>query len=185
VSPDRKTLTLERLRLVDEALRHALAGGRAPLVLAGVSYLRALYERVNHYPYLLSAGVGGSPRDITLEQLRQRSWEIVEPVLRQPEALAANQYLRLRGTGRTMTRPAEVYAAALEGRVETLFVSSDVSGWRPSNGGPAVVRLAEAMTDGELVDLAALATLRNSGSVFAVPDRRMPEQTLAAAVLRF
>ena len=185
VSPDRKTLTLERLRLVDEALRHALAGGRAPLVLAGVSYLRALYERVNHYPYLLSAGIGGSPRDITLEQLRQRSWEIVEPVLRQPEALAANQYLRLRGTGRTMTRPAEVYAAALEGRVETLFVSSDVSGWRPSNGGPAVVRLAEAMTDGELVDLAALATLRNSGSVFAVPDRRMPEQTLAAAVLRF
>ncbi len=185
VLPDRKTLTLERFRRVDQALRHTLGGEQAPLVVAGVSYLHALYERVNNYPYLLSAGVGGNPRDITLDQLRQRSWEIVEPVLRQPEALAANEYLRLRGTGRTSTLPADVYAAALEGRVDTLFVSSDVSGWRPADGGPAVVRLSEAMTDGELVDLAALATLRNSGSVFAIPEDRMPEHALVAAVLRF
>lgn len=185
VLPDRKTLTLERFRRIDQALRHALGGERAPLVVASVSYLHGLYQRVNNYPYLLATGVGGSPRDLTLEDLRQRSWEVVEPVLRQPEALAANQYLRLRGTGLTSTRPAEVYAAAIEGRVETLFVSSDVRGWRPADGSSAVVRLADAMTDGELVDLAALATLHNSGTVLAVPEERMPEHSLVAAVLRF
>ncbi len=185
VLPDRKTLTLERFRRVDAALRQTLGGERAPLVIAGVGYLHALYERVNTYPYLLTAGVGGSPRDLTLEELRQQSWDVVEQALRQPEALAANRYLRLRGTGRTSARPTDVYAAALEGRVETLFVSSDVSGWRPADGEPAVARLAEVMTDGELVDLAALAALRNSGSVFAVPEERMPEDALAAAVFRF
>lgn len=185
VEPDRKTLTLERFRRFDEMVRHVLAGEQAPLVIAGVSYLRALYERVNDYPYLLTAGVDGSPRGLTLDELRRKSWEIVEPVLRAPESAAANQYLRWRGTGRTLTRPADLYAAALEGRVQTMFVSSDASGWRTADSGPAIVRLAEVMTDGELVDLAALATLRNSGSVFAVPDERMPENAPAAATLRF
>jgi len=185
VLPDQKILLVERFRRVDDMVREALAADQAPLVVAGVGYLRALYERVNNYPWLLAAGVEGSPRGMTLDDLRSRSWRVVEPVLRAPEIAAASQYLRLRGTGRTLSRPADVYGAALEGRVETLFVSSDVSGWRAPDGDGGAVRLADVMTDGELVDLAALATLRNSGSVFAVSEDRMPEHSLVAAVLRF
>jgi hypothetical protein len=185
VAPDQKILTAERFRRVDDMVREVLAADQAPLVVAGVGYLRALYERVNNYPHLLAAGVEGSPRGMTLDELRSRSWGLVEPVLRAPEIAAVSQYLRLRGTGRTLAAPADVYSAALEGRVETLFVSSDVSGWRAPDGERGAVRLAEAMTDGELVDLAALATLRNSGSVFAVAEDRMPEHSLVAAVLRF
>ena len=49
------------LQAVDGAVRRSLREQQAPLVLAGVEYVRAMYRDVNTYPHLLEAGISGSP----------------------------------------------------------------------------------------------------------------------------
>lgn len=185
VDEDTGPLVLRHFQRVDHALREFLAGDRAPLVLAGVRYLQAIYHQANTHPHLLAAGVDGSPRDAGPEQLHDRAWPLVEPVLRGHEVAAASAYRASDGTGLTSSETADVLMAAQQGRVETLFLSTDVPGWRtPPDGGP-VVRLANRTSVGERLDRAAAATLRHGGTVYAVPASRMPSGSPLAALLRY
>jgi hypothetical protein len=180
---DIKPLVLRHFQRVDQALRELLDGDQAPLVLAGVRSLQAIYHQANTHPQLLATGVDGSPRDMSPDQLHRRAWPLVEPVLRGQEATAADAYRALQGTGRTSCDPVEVLAAAEQGRVETLFLSTDMP-QRRSSAGP-LVRLGDTPSAGEQLDLAAVATLRHAGTVYAVPAARMPGAAPVAATLRY
>jgi hypothetical protein len=180
-----KMLVLQHFQRVDQALREVLSGGRAPLVLAGVRSMQALYRKANTYPELLAAGLDGSPRDISTEELHRRAWPLVEPVLRRDEAVAASAHRALQGTGRTCSEPAEVLTAAQQGRVEALFLSTDAPEWRSGADAESLIRLGNPLREGEQVDLAAIATLRHAGGVYAVPAVHMPGGDPVAATLRY
>ena len=138
-----KMLVLQHFQRVDQALREVLARGRAPLVLAGVRSMQALYQKANTYPELLAAGLDGSPRDLSTEELHRRAWPLVEPVLRGNEAVAASAHRALQGTGRTCNDPAEVLTAARQGRVEALFLSTDVPESRSGVDAGPLIRLGD------------------------------------------
>jgi hypothetical protein len=182
---DTKLPVLRHFQRVDQALRDQLGGDQAPLVLAGVRSLQAIYRQANTHPQLLAAGVDGSPRHLSPDQLHHHAWPLVEPVLRGNEAAAATAYRASQGTGRTSDEPVEVLAAAQQGRVETLFLSTDASGWSTHRDGGPLVRLGDISSPSEQLGLAAVATLRHGGAVYAVPESRMPGTNPVAAILRY
>ena len=183
---DVKPLILQHFRRVDHALRDLLAGDPAPVVLAGVRYLQAIYHQANTHPQLLPAGIDGSPRDASPDQLHRRAWALVEPLLRGQETAAATGYRALQGTGRTSNTPYEVFVAAQQGRVETLFLSTDTPEWHTRADGAPLRRLrTDTPTPSDQLDLAAVATLRHAGTVYAVPAARTPDANPVAATLRY
>ncbi|MFI7426866.1 hypothetical protein ACIBPB_07745 [Micromonospora sp. NPDC049836] len=182
---DAKPLILQHFRRVDHALRDLLAGGQVPVVLAGVRYLQAIYHQANTHPQLVPAGIDGSPRDTSLDQLHRRAWALVEPLLRGHETAAATGYRTLQGTGRTSNAPDEIFAAARQGRVETLFLRTDTPEWRTRADREPLVLLTDTPTPSDQLDLAAVATLRHAGTVYAVPTARMPDAKPLAATLRY
>lgn len=185
VEGDTGRMVLQHFQRVDHALRDFLGGDRAPLVLAGVRYLQAIYRQANTHPQLLDGGIDGSPRDTSADHLHDRAWPLVEPVLRGHEIAAASAYLASDGTGLTSSETADVLMAAQQGRVETLFLSIDAPEWStPLDGGP-VVELGNATSVSERLDRAAMATLRHGGTVYAVPGSRMPSNNPMAALLRY
>jgi Bacterial archaeo-eukaryotic release factor family 3 len=154
-------------------------------LLAAVRHRQALYRTANTYPGLLAEGIDGNPRDIPIDLLHRRAWEIAEPELRGAERAAASTYRALRGTGRTANRPEEMLIAAGHGRVDTLFISTDRT-WGPAaSEGTPLLRLGPSPSPGEQLDLAALATLHRGGAVFSVPPDRMPDVTPGAATFRY
>jgi hypothetical protein len=180
-----KMLVLQHFQRVDQALREVLIRAQAPLVLAGVRSMQALYQKANTYPELLAAGLDGSPRDISIEEMHRRAWRLVEPVLRGNEAVAASAHRALQGTGRTSSNPAEVLTAARQGRVEALFLSTDAPELRSGLDAGPLIRLGDPLREEEQLDLAATATLRYAGEVYAVPSARMPGGDPVAATLRY
>ena len=140
---DAKPLILQHFRRVDEALRELLAGDQAPVVLAGVRYLQAIYHEANTHPQLLPAGIDGRPRDTSSDQLHRRTWALVEPLLRGHDTAAATGYRALQGTGRTSNTSEEVFAAARQGRRETLFLCTDTPEWRNSADREPLVLLTD------------------------------------------
>ena len=110
------------LRAVDGAVRRFLREQQAPLVLAGVGYVRAMYRDVNTYPHLLEAGISGSPDRTSSKELHTRAWALVEPLFARDRDAAAAAYREALGTGRATDNLEEVLTAAEAGRVDVLFV---------------------------------------------------------------
>lgn len=112
---------------------------------------------------------------------------IVAPRFREAQREAAARYHHLAGTGQTSTDPSEVVPAACFGRVEVLFVAIGSRLWGVFDPGTAGVSVHEGAEsgDGDLLDLAAVQTLLNSGTVYALDPEEMPDGATVAALFRY
>lgn len=184
---DEKDDLLRYFQQIDRGLHELLKEETVPLVLAGVSSLFPLYQRINTYPHLLEQGIAGNPEKLSAETLREKAWALVEPVVLQTQQEALLHYQALAGTEHASANTSEIVPAASYGRVAILFVARDQEQW--GNADPATNTLyiheQEESGDEDLLDLAATQTLRHGGSVYAVEQARMPDEALLAAVFRY
>jgi hypothetical protein len=185
---DEKQDLREFLRRVDKGVREKLREARAPLVLAGVDYLMALYRDANTYSQLVSdGGVQGNPDGRRPEELQAEAWKVAEPYFRKGRQETASRYIELAGSGRTSNDTRQVVPAACQGRVEHLFVAGDHQQWGSFDPATHRVRISrkKRLGDEDLLDLAALQTFLQGGSVYTVPPEELPGGKLLAAVFRY
>lgn len=186
---DRKDDILRYFRDVNRGLADILSESQVPLVLAGVDFLIPIFREASSYGWLMPEAVIGNPDTLRGEELHEKALPIVRPELERGRREAARRYQELAGRGTTTAAGVRaVVPAAAYGQVETLFVALDerLPGTfdRRTN---QVTILDEADPRAEdLLDLAAVETLRNSGRVYAVKRKEMPEENApAAAILRY
>jgi hypothetical protein len=182
---DHKTGVLRYCQQVDRAVA-AVVGG-APVVLAAVEYVQAIYRQASSHGSVLGDGVAGSPDAARSEELHARAWPLVEPRFQAQREAALARYRTLRGTGKTTSELGEALALALQGRIDVLAVALDVQRWGHLDRatGAVELRAAAAPGDEELLDVAAEATILNGGTVYAVEPGQMPHGGDVAAVLRY
>lgn len=174
-------------RTIDKAVTDLLANTHAPLVLAGVETLFPLYKEVNTYSQIMDEGIPGNPDMMSGKDLHPKAWAIVEPMFRKEREVGLAKYRQLAGTGLTTSDITEALIAASHGRVEVLFVALGDQIWGQFDSGKDTVHLSETQQpeDEDLLDLAAVQTLINGGSVFAVSSEDIPTKGLVAAVFRY
>ena len=143
----------------------------APLVVAAVEYVAALYRKGNTYPNLVEDCVTGNPDLLSTQELHAKAWETVKPKLAMQRERAIANYNELAGASLTSHSLKEIYEAAPKGRVRTLIIASGVH------------RFNE---DGEdQLNFAASETLLNGGIVYEVPPANMPDKADIAALYRY
>lgn len=185
---DRKDDILRYFQEVNKGLPADLTTPLAPLVLAGVDYLLPIFRQACSHPWLLDDYVVGNPEMLSARELHAKALPIVQPEFEAKQRDAEAQYREQAGLGRTAAGVETVVPAAAFGRVDTLFVAIDErcpGKFDPDAG--RVVR-SEKGDDGieDLLDLAAAETIRNGGSVYAVPRKNLPDVNVAAvALLRY
>lgn len=172
---------------IDDELPNLLIGRKSPLVLAGVEYLFPLYKEANSYPHLLEEGIGGNPEELTPEELHTQAWPLVQPTFMEARKEAAAQYSQLADTGQASADVQETVLAAHHGRVADLFVALDVQVWGSFDQRTDTVHVHQEPEpdDGDLLDLAAIQTILNGGTVYAVEPEQVPAQAPLAAVFRY
>ncbi len=184
---DSKDRILRYFRRIDQGLNELLAHASAPLVIAGVEYLHAIYGEANTYPHLLDDGVRGNVEELAASELHRAAWAVVGPHFAAAQNTAAERYAQLAGTGKASNDLATVLQAATQGRVDVLFVN--VAGFRwgsfdESSGG--VTEADSPSADAyDLLEQAAVRTLRTAGTVYAVPANVVPGGGEVAAVFRY
>lgn len=175
------------LRLVEAGLIDVLRDERAPLVLAGADYERAMFRAITRYPALVEEGIPGNADRVRAETLHARAWALVEPIFQRARRQAAARYRQLEGTGKTTADIAETVRAADRGQIEVLFVSLDEERWGTFDHPTSRVTTSPVRGPGDedLLELAAVGTFLNRGTVYAVPSHGMPDGTPSAAIFRF
>lgn len=178
---------LQFFHSIDKGLHKYLRGKRAPLVLAGVEYLFPIYKEANTYQHLVDEGITGNAEHVKSEELQAQAWEIVEPLFLKGQQEAVERYKELTGTGLISTDIKEIVPAACYSRVEQLFVAVGVQQWGIFNPDSNIVDLhSEAeLGDEDLLDAAAVNTVLNGGTVYAVEPDKVPDGAQVAAIFRF
>lgn len=174
---------------VDRGLKDLLAEKRVPLLLAGVDYLLPIYRDANSYQHLLDAGILGSPENLSAKDLHREAWTIVKPYFTQAQADFAALYEEHAGRddGQASSDLKTVLRAAHEGRIAALFVALDAQEWGQfrEHSYNVHVHPAQQPGDQDLIDLAAVQTLINGGTVYAVDQSEVPGGGPLAAVFRY
>lgn len=177
------------LNLVDTGLKEIFREQQAPLILAGVDYLLPIYRKISEYPHIMEAGIPGSPEHLRPEELQEQAWPIVETYFRQEMEKAVEQYQQLAGTDKATDNLDEIFAAAFNGRVDKLLLSVEAQVWGAFDHETGRVT---HRSDGQskennlaLIDFAAMKTLQNGGTIYALSQAEMPTDSPIAAVFRY
>jgi hypothetical protein len=177
---------LTYFRSIDKALHGFLRDQQAPLLFAGVEYLFPIYCRANRYPHLLERPIAGNKTHVKPEELHRKAVEVLTPYWHRDQSQDLKHLERSAGTDQVSSDLKEILPAAFDGRIEALFVAADVEPWGHFDRASGRVELTARHEPGsdELLDLAAQATIRADGRVYAVPSAELPEGRLASASFR-
>ena len=176
------------LRRLERAVSEYLDGSHEPLVLAGTDYLLPVYRSHNRYRALADEDVAVNPNSLDEGSLREAAWQRIEPRYRNRYREVAEQFNSFRGHGRTAEGVAELVPAAVQGRVQTMFVRTDTPVWGTMSDDQTTVDTHETRQPGDvdLVDLAATEALMRDAEVLPEPDEdALPAETTVAAILRY
>lgn len=182
-----KNELLRFFQQIDAGLTRLLTGEQAPLVLAAVDYLHALYRDANHYPMLVSGELVGNPDLLSARTLQEQALEVVTPIFRKERSAAISVYHDRIAHGLASSNIHEIAPAACAGRVQTLFMLQGEHLWGAFDDESFTIQMEPAPTaeNEDLLDLAAAQTFLHGGDVYVLTAEEMPDQTSIAAVLRF
>lgn len=187
VADDAKDNLLKYFRMIDHGLRSRIKDESAPLVLAGVEYLFPIYREANTFAHLMEEGIPGNPRRMNPDSLYRSAMKIVAPFFKKAENDALAQYRQSSGTGLTSADIREIVPEAAHGRVGMLFIAagSRNSGTFHMESGAVEPHHKPKAEDADLLEIAAIQTYLNGGSVFILPPNKMPELKDLVAVFRY
>lgn len=182
-----KDAILRYFRIINQSLQSVLKKEHNPLILAAVDYLHPIYKEVNTYKGLLDGGISGNPEEESDETLREHGWNIIEPYHKQQLRETINEFNESTGKGLATNDLEQAVLAAYDKRVSKLLVALNNPQWGHFDVKNRRVFLwSEQKTTAEdLLDIAAVFTLNNSGKVYTLEKEKMPANTIIAAILRY
>jgi hypothetical protein len=175
-------------RAVDHAVleRYSQPSG-LPLIIAALPEHHAMFHRVSKNPLLVATGITVNPDAVSIEELRARGWEVIEPEYRARLAALGEAFGQARAKGLGSHDLAEVATAAAAGRVEMLLIEADrqVPGRvDEATGQVAPGELDDPMVDDVFDDLGEMVATKG-GQVWVVPAEHMPVKSGLAASFRY
>lgn len=175
-------------RVVDRAVteHHSRPSG-LPLLLAALPEHHSLFREMSRNPLLMDSGLDINPAVVSLDQLRERAWKVIEPRYRARLAGFVDDFGAARASGLCAEALPDVAIAAISGRIATLLIDADrvVPGRLDiASGAITLAPDGEPGVD-DLLDDIAEQVLKTKGEVVVVPAERMPTKTGAAAIFRF
>ena len=167
---------------VDRGVKELLRSSQAPLILAGVDEEVALYRAISTYSNLLDQGIHGSPgATMTPAQILRQAHDITLFHFQSRAALKEMASKERLAPSRFSTDLDSILRAAAEGRVSDLYL--DENGQRRGTFASKVFGGHLNWLDEDLLNVAAVETLRHGGAVYSLPSHLMVG--VAAAAFRY
>jgi hypothetical protein len=175
------------LSKVEAGLQPYLQNDNAPMVLASVEFLQPIYRELNTYPHLIKAGINGNPDVAKPDELRKQAWPQVASLIEASHQEAIDQFHNMKGTGKASDQIDQLIKAACRGQVDTFFTVANAHRWGhvETPSGEVEFHDQHQPKDCDLLDVAAVQTFLQGGTVYILEPDQMPTKAPAAAVYRY
>lgn len=167
---DEKDDLLEYFRQIDRCLHQLLRDKKVPLILAAVDYFHPLYMKMNTYPYLLETGLHGNMEFINDRELYLKARNAIKSNLQNRTLHAVERFEALEGTNKISKNIQEIMDGAKAGKIWNLFLQAGTEWWAKVNTetGELISHDSAEGGDEEILNLAAIYTIRNRGNVILI-----------------
>lgn len=183
----RTGLMVAEPRRVGTAVQAALGTDEAPLILAADPGVAGHFRRDVQLRQMMKDELHLNPFGISEAELHAKALELMRPELDAELETVLNQINARLGTAEPTVaiRLEEIIAAAREGRVDAVVVAEDETLWGRFADGVAHAHGTPGVGDEDLLNQAAVETMRTGGRAFAIRRERLPRNVPGAATLRF
>jgi hypothetical protein len=156
----------------------------APVIVAAPPEVQVHFREIAGWRGIQSDGITENPDALSEAELHRGAYALVEPKLAEARAAAVDRLNALLPAGKATTKPEEIVKAA---RYDTPFLTGDdhLWGWFDESEDRVAAHGSAADGDIDILDFAALMTLRQGGSVMLVAREALPPPGLSAAILRY
>lgn len=153
---------------IDNNLQQILHDATEPLVLAGVDHYCSIYRNISKYKNIVPGNINVNEGVDNANDLHEKALAIMKPRMQQSHTDSLNRYQNVAGTGVTSEDIATVAAEAVHGRIDTLFIAPGEPVWGTYDSVKATAEIHEDYRrgDDDLVNLAAIKTIAQGGTVF-------------------
>jgi len=173
---DDKKEMVSFFRAVDKGVKKAIVDQNAPLVLACTDYLLDLYRETSTYPNVYDTNVSGDPEFKVKTSLHQASWVLMESYFKRKQTEKVTQFNERYHTQKTSYEIDDILNAALNGRVDTLFIQNDtdIYGIYDMENNEVTIDDHQEIYNTSLTNLAATETFRQGGNVYFLSSDELP-----------
>ena len=161
---------------VDDGLALFLKG--KPLLLSGARHEVAIYRRAATYAGLLDSDLEKDLHSLAPDEVARLAQKSLQHHSQREAHHQLQQLRELAGSGRSSTGVRPVLKAASEGRVAKLILAKDAEF-------AATREALESDSPEDLLNAAAVLSIRHGGEVFSLPADAMGAEAPVAAILRY
>tara|TARA_R110002167_G_scaffold128570_16_gene310953 strand:+ start:967 stop:2121 length:1155 start_codon:yes stop_codon:yes gene_type:complete len=175
---ERKEEILRYFRGIDKGLMTLLHEENKPMILACQDFMSPIYHKVNTYQYLLKEHISCNLSETDMEVLHQLSWKKVEPIFDSERKEKMALFMQYEGKGKTSSDIGQVLPAALEGKIDALFLERNADIWGVYDPEKKHVRVDETPlpSNVSLLDKVAIKTFLKGGKVYLMDREDMPDR---------
>jgi hypothetical protein len=183
---DREADFFKFVRDVDGALWSTIVHKSSPVVLVTSEKLEPIFRRTTRLPNMVTPAIHGGADRVPIEELHARARALLEPGLRAHVEAEKERFGNLLGSGAATSRIEQVVLAAVDGRVDTLFVREGAHVDGHVDETTHSVRVGNGRADTtDLVDRATCDTFLTGGKIYRLRADQMPIAGEVAAILRY
>ena len=174
---DNDQLVVEYFQNVEDELKDLIPNDKVPVILAGVDRLHPIFKDTVKSFNIYENGIVGNYEQAQPKELHQKANEIIEPHLSSLRQKQTEMYRELAGTGKASYDISDIAPAAVDGRIDTLFVVKGAHKWGIIDRSDNSVNLRDKNDAGvqDLISKAAVETVLNGGHTFFVDKEHLPE----------
>ena len=175
-------------RAVDRSvLEHHSRPTGLPLLLAAMPEHHHLFREVSRNPNLLEGSIDVYPDDLSVDALRERVWQQMQPHYLRRLAGLVDRFHAAGHREQASDDLVESARAAVAGRIDTLLLEAErqVPGRMDAASGAITLGAPGDPEVDDLLDDLGERVLATGGEVVMVPAERMPTRTGLAAIYRF
>ncbi|MEL7833167.1 hypothetical protein [Fodinibius sp. Rm-B-1B1-1] len=175
------------LKAIENEVTSILRKRNDPLVLAGVQEAVAEYRKVNNYSRLMDEAVLGNPDPKSDTEVKDEGWSVIKSYFLQSMYDDIERFGDLSGSDKQSDNLSQIVEAAYYGKIESLFVPIGEHSWGWFDMERDTVHHSTEPKNGEhdLINMAAIKTLTQSGNVYALDKEDMPNGSSIAAIFRY
>ncbi|WKN40490.1 baeRF7 domain-containing protein [Tunicatimonas pelagia] len=172
----------EYFRRVNDALDQIIEDRNRPVVLAAVESHHPIYREANKTLKLADNGITMNPDRESAENLHQKATEALKDYFNQDKQSEMDRYTALAGSGQASYSIEEIAPAAINGRIDALFVVEGTHRWGYIDREENSVQLHESEQENghDLVAKSAVQTILHGGNTYIVKKEDLPEEFVDA-----
>ncbi|MEJ2054898.1 MAG: hypothetical protein P8X42_13335 [Calditrichaceae bacterium] len=174
-------------RLREKGYYKKMKNENAVLILAGIDELIPLYRDANSFSDILNKYVNKNPDELNLNDLHEEAWEIMDDLITGEKEALIKKFIERRSDQKTSDDDKEIIKSAAEKRIDVLFFNpnSSLPGFYDEDKNSVVIKSNDHDMESDLINFAALETLRSNGKVIAVEGIDKFSEGSLSAIYRY